>query len=303
MMETNDYEWLLARERGEDVSHIPRDTREKYSQLDRLIQDLPAGAPSAGWKQRVLDCLDDPLVAGRPRIFPLATARSRVVPPRRASPPPRRWAWAVGPSVAASLAAAFAVCAYMHDPEAPDGESVFPSSAPVAERQGTVHGPATPPRSSDDPHDVRGRGMHAAFDDPSIELLHTAADVSPTAPFAGSPLVGVRRAARRHRGEAELNIGDTLVLSAAAERPIELRVYGDSGEPLARCTETQGCRVQRSGARRVYHLELEARAPGALRTVGYAGDAMPEPVSLDNDAEAASRAGITMRQISIVHVE
>jgi hypothetical protein len=38
--------------------------------------------------------------------------------------------------------------------------------------------------------------------------------------------------------------------------------------------------------------------------MGYAGDAMPEPfVSLDNDAEAAGRAGITVSQISIVHVE
>jgi len=274
MTETNDYEWLLARERGEDVSHVPAYTRAKYSQLDRLIQDLPTCAPSPGWKQRVLDSLDDPLVAGRPRIFPLATARSRVVPPRRASPPPRRWAWALGSGVAASLAAVFAVCAYLHDPGAPDGEALHAT-------------------------------MHATFDDPSIEPLHAAAEVSPTAPFAGTPLLGVRRAARRHRAEGTaLNIGDTFVLEVAAERPIEVRVYGDTGEPLALCTETQGCRVQRIGAHRVYHLELEARAPGAIRTMGYVGDAMPAPfVSLDNDTEAADRAGITVRQISIVHVE
>jgi hypothetical protein len=280
MTETNDCEWLLARERGEDVSHIPDYTREKYSRLDRLIQDLPTCAPSPGWKQRVLDSLDDPLVAGRPRIFPLATARSRVVPPRRVSPPPRRWAGALGPGVAASLAAVFAVCAYLRDPGAPDGESRLLSAEPAVAESRT-------------------------FDDPSIEPLHTAAEVSPIAPFAGTPLLGVRRAARRHRGEATaLNIGDTFVLELAAERPIEVRVYGDTGEPLARCTETQGCRVQRSGARRVYHLELEARAPGAIRTMGYVGDAMPEPfVSLDNDAEAAGRAGITVSQISIVHVE
>jgi hypothetical protein len=59
MTESNDYEWLLARERGEDVSHIPAATRARYSQLDRLIKELPAHAPSPGWKQCVLDSLDD----------------------------------------------------------------------------------------------------------------------------------------------------------------------------------------------------------------------------------------------------
>ncbi len=59
--ESNDCEWLLARERGEDVSHVPAQTREKYSQLDGLLRELPACAPDPGWKQRVLDSIDDPL--------------------------------------------------------------------------------------------------------------------------------------------------------------------------------------------------------------------------------------------------
>jgi hypothetical protein len=290
MTESNDYEWLLARERGEDISHVPAHMRDRYSQLDRLIQDLPACAPSPGWKQRVLDSLDDQLVADRPRIFPLATARSRVASPHRSAPrPPRHWQWALG-SAAASLAAVFALCAVMTALKAGDPTPQVISAEPAAESQGA----ATLDR----------RGVVAMFDDGSIEVLRTA-DVSLTAPFVGSPLVGVRRAARQHRGEgAALNIGDTLVLEAAAERPIELRVYGDTGEPLARCTETQGCRVHRVGARRVYHLELEARAPGALRTMAYVGGAMPAPfVSLDADLEAAARAGIDMREISVVRVE
>jgi hypothetical protein len=61
--DSNDYEWLLARERGEDVSHIPAETRAKYRQLDRLLNQLPTHAPSPGWKQRVLDSLDDPGLA------------------------------------------------------------------------------------------------------------------------------------------------------------------------------------------------------------------------------------------------
>src|ERR1044071_6066699 len=116
MTESNDYEWLLARERGEDVSHVPAHTRDRYSQLDRLIQDLPACAPSPGWKQRVLDSLDDPLVTGRPRVFPSATARSRIASPHRSPPrPPRHGRWALGSGIM-SLAAVLAVCAYMHQP-------------------------------------------------------------------------------------------------------------------------------------------------------------------------------------------
>ena len=59
-MELNDEEWLLARERGDDVSHIPAPTREAYRQLDRLIDELPAHAPTSEWKQRVFDALDEP---------------------------------------------------------------------------------------------------------------------------------------------------------------------------------------------------------------------------------------------------
>ena len=59
--ESNDYEWLLARERGEDVSHVSARTRAKYCQLDGLLKELPAYAPNPGWKQRVLDSIDDPL--------------------------------------------------------------------------------------------------------------------------------------------------------------------------------------------------------------------------------------------------
>lgn len=274
MTESNDYEWLLARERGEDVSYIPEHRRERYGQLDRLIHDLPMCAPSPGWKQRVLDCLDDPLVADRPRTFPWATARSRVAAPRRSpSPPPRRWAWALGSGFAASLAAVFAVCAYLHDPTAPEAPQV---AVPVV-----THG------------------------ERPIEVLQTIEESSPTAPFAGTSMVGVRRAARRHRGGGTApHIGDSLVVETTADRPIELRVYGDSGEPLARCMETQGCRVEHIGARRKYHLELRLHAPGEVRMVEYTGAAMPDAlVSLDEDLEAASKAGADVKELATVHVE
>ena len=281
MTESNDYKWLMARERGEDVSHIPAHTRDKYRQIDQLIQDLPACAPSPGWKQRVLDSLDDPLVAERPRVFPGATARSRVAPPRRsAPPPPRRWQWAVGSGVT-SLAAVFAVCAYIHAPGAPSGPP----------RQQVAVSPAS--------------AEPGALDPRGIAYMLARAEAPPTAPQDGTPAVEIRRAARRHRDRGTApKIGDTLVIEMIAARPIELRVYGDSGEPLARCTETQGCLVEHMGSGRKYHVEVELRAPGAVRTVEYAGAAMPELfVSLDKDLEAAGQAGVDMRELSVVHVE
>jgi hypothetical protein len=218
----------------------------------------------------VLDSLDDPLDdqldARRPRNFPLATARSRVASPRRNPPLPSRVTpWALGSGIM-SLVAVLALCLYMHEPTVPDA-----------------------------PHGDHAHALASiAFDDPTIESLQGAAEAS----------VGVRRAGKHRGGQSVLHIGDTFVLETVADRPIELRVYGDTGEPLARCTEARGCRVERLGARRKYHLELKLDAPGAVVTVAYVGAAMPASfVSLDYDTEAAGRAGISATEISIVHVE
>jgi hypothetical protein len=292
MIESNDYEWLLARERGEDVSHIPAHTRDKYTRLDQLIQDLPASAPSPGWKQRVLDSLDDSLVADRPRNFPLATARSRVASPRRSPPlPPRRLPWALGSGIL-SLAAVLTFCVWRGD-----HASIVRVSEPRA------HPAVVAVVDQREAHDARG--TLAMVDDRAIEYLKSAADASPTAPFGSTPLVGVRRGPGIRRGDAlGLHIGDTLVIETFAERPVELRVYGDAGEPLGRCTEARGCRVARIGAGWKYHLELELRGLGRVQTVEFSGSAMPVPfVDLDKDLEAAGKAGVAMRDISVVHVE
>lgn len=252
MTESNDYEWLLARERGEDVSHIPAETRAKYSQLDRLIKELPAHAPSPGWRQRVLDSLDHPLETHRPHVFPWATARSPVAAACRVRASHRRRWWGFGPGVTATFAAAFALCALVHAL-----------------------------RSSDEDH-VDGV---------------VALAVGPTS-------VDVRHGDRPHRGLVP-GIGDTLIVETMSDRPIELRAYGETGEPLARCSETQGsCRIVREGERRRYHFEIELRSLGAVHTVAYPADAVPRSfVSFDADLDAAHHANAEAKEISIVHVE
>jgi hypothetical protein len=243
MTESNDYEWLLARERGEDVSHVPAETRARYGQLDRLIKELPAHAPSPGWKQRVLDSLDDPLETHRPRAFPSATARSPVATRRSAPVPRRRWMWGFGSGLAAVFGLGLVLFVYIHEP-------------------------------------------------------HTPAE-----PLVAVSSVSIRRGQHPHRGDGP-SIGDILVVETSSERPLDLRVYGDAGEPLARCAETQGCSVERDGGRRRYRFELELQSPGAVRTVAFAGDLMPSSVvNLDADLEAARQANAEAREVSIVHVE
>jgi hypothetical protein len=54
--DAKDYRWLVARERGDDISHVMASERAPYEELGAL---LASGlAPSAGWKQRVLDAID-----------------------------------------------------------------------------------------------------------------------------------------------------------------------------------------------------------------------------------------------------
>jgi hypothetical protein len=113
----------------------------------------------------------------------------------------------------------------------------------------------------------------------------------------------LRRAGSAHRGD-DAAVGDVLVVRAQSEPPIELRVYGEGGEPLARCTDAQGCKVERTGARRTYTLELLLRSPGDVRAVLFLGDPIPGPPSnLDADLAAARTAHIDARQVAIVHVQ
>jgi hypothetical protein len=286
MTESNDYEWLLARERGEDVSHIPAETRAKYSQLDRLIKELPAHAPSPGWKQRVLDSLDDPLEARRPRAFPSATVRSPVATARSAPAPRRRWWWVFGPGLASAFGLVLALFVYGDEHGAPA----------VSRRAGIAERPAAAPASTGGDNQPTVLRLPARGDPPTAMI---AVAVGVDGLLAAAPSVAVRRGPRPHRG-----IGDILVIDTVSDRPLELRAYGDSGEPLARCTEAEGCSVAREGGRRRVHFELELRSPGAVRTVAFAGGAMPTSfVNLDADLEAARLANTDVREISVVHVE
>lgn len=239
MADSEDEDWLLARERGDDVSHVPPDTRARYEHLDQLIAALPEQPPPAGWKQRVLDALDAP--------SPRGSSDALELPPPADVPPAGRRT----PSVRGWRAGLFA-------------------------------------------------GGGAAV---GIVVLALVVHLR-MKPLPAEPVVTTetRRGGSLHRG-GDVAVGDTLVIHAQSGQPIELRVYGEGGEPLARCTDTQGCTVERHGAQRRYTLEVPLRSPGDVRAVLFTG-AMPEPqAGLDEDLAAAFAAHVDAREAATVHVE
>lgn len=106
----------------------------------------------------------------------------------------------------------------------------------------------------------------------------------------------------RRGGDAAM--GDSLRLRVDTQAGAEIRVYGDTGEPLARCNDTEGCQVVRNGARRHYTLVLPLRTPGDVRAVLFNGaGALPPPRDLDTDLAIAAHAGIAARQIATQRVQ
>jgi hypothetical protein len=260
MSDLDHHGWLLIRERGEDISHIPAATRAAYDELTRLIAALPDLTPSPGWKQRALAAIDQP-PAVRSETLDDLQARDRDT---HARPGPKRRIWAT----AASLAAAAAVVIVI-----------------------ATHGGTSSDRAS------ASRESLAALAPPFRD--------SPPPSELPTVIAEIRRGDRPHRsGRNSASIGDTLVLRTDTWHPIELRVYGDAGEPLARCTERQGCAVEHDGDHRRFRFELALHAAGDVRTVLFTGAAVPAAFeNLDADVEAAQRAGVDARQVAIIHVQ
>jgi hypothetical protein len=236
MTQRDDREWLLARERGDDISDVPETTRAAYHQLEQLIAALPDPAPPADWKRRTLAALDAP-------------AAPITAPPRLE---PRRYRWAAVSGVAA-LAAAAVVLWF-------------------------VLGPRPAP--------------------PQVAQVAVAA-------HADGPVVTTAiRPGGLKRSTAAARLGDTLVVTADADAAIELRLYGEADEPVARCNDSEGCAVVHTGAHRHYVLEHVLQVHGTVRVVVFTGTAFPATFeSLDADVATAHAYGGSARQIASTVVE
>ena len=135
MSDAKDHEWLLARERGGDVSHVAAATRTPYDELGALLAKLPGIAPRDGWQQRVLDAID----AGD--AAPVAALAVGTAPAR--PKPARRRPW-IAAGVAAAAAAA-AIVIYLVSRPAPSrlppaGDQVALLTAEVHDGDGRPRG-------------------------------------------------------------------------------------------------------------------------------------------------------------------
>ena len=121
---------------------------------------------------------------------------------------------------------------------------------------------------------------------------------------ATEPLLAfeVEPANRPHRGH-DPSIGDKLVVRGELAGAGELRVYDDTGAELVRCTvPTPDCSVERSGNRTTLQLTMVLRAPGALRAILFSAPLGGPPGSINDDSEAATRAGIAFTHHDLVEV-
>ncbi|HSK05680.1 MAG TPA: hypothetical protein VK932_30740 [Kofleriaceae bacterium] len=266
-----DYKWLVARERGDDISHVLASERAPYEKLGELL-GRPI-APPAGLRQRVLALIDAEERAGSPQPIPEPAA-----PPLPAPPAPEivaRPAPGAAPPVPEIVA--------RPAPEAP------PPRPPVEKK------PTEPPKPAS--RWKRRLGIAAGFaaaaaavyilwirpPTPSPDVIALATDIR-----AGSTVM---------RGE-QASLGDTFIARATTIGPGELRVYGGSAEKMiARCHDggagQGGCTVEHHDDRRVYRLELTLERPGYTSAVVFAGPDIPPPSgSRDQDLEAAAKARI-----------
>jgi hypothetical protein len=140
---------------------------------------------------------------------------------------------------------------------------------------------------------------------PGRELAERAAlrEPAPTTEAAIEATTEIRRAGVMRSSDLA-RVGDTWIVRVTAAAAIELRIYGDADEPIARCREGDGCQVTRDGAGRHYVLEVPLAAHGTVRALVFTGDAMPPGFDhLDADAAAAHARGTRAQQIAVVRVQ
>jgi hypothetical protein len=266
----DDHEWLRARERGDDVSQVPAAERERYRALEGLIAALPARTARAGWKQRVLAAVDQaPAPAPVPNVPAPVSVRAAA----------RRWPIWIGGSVMAAAAATAVLVAVSRPERATRGD-------------GTIR------------NDLASGADATAAAESRDQASPRAADADPSLARVQRDVVTevVHRGERRRGGDAA--IGDSLALRIDTDGSAEIRIYGDAGEPIARCDDFGGCEVERDGAHRRYTLLVPLRAPGDVRAVLFTGGpALPPPRDLDTDLAVAAMARITARQIASQRVQ
>ncbi len=268
-----DYKWLVARERGDDISHVLAPERAPYEKLGELLGRHIA--PPAGFRQRVLARIDAEERARDPQPFPEPAAAAEP-----AAPP--------APEIVARPA-----------PEATPPREIAPPRpvrpAPTPEIVARPASEATPPRPAS--RWKRRLGIAVGFAAAAAAVYIFLFRQPTPAPAVIALSIDLRDGPTVMRGD-QASIGDTFIARAATIGPGELRVYGGSaGKLIARChdggADQDGCTVTSNGERREYRLELTLELPGHTSAVVCAGPKIPPTKgSLEQDVNAAAAARI-----------
>jgi hypothetical protein len=295
--DAKDYKWLVARERGEDIGHVPAGEREAYEQLSALIGS--GLAPRAGFRQRVLDLIDAEERGERPAPESEQLELDEMMV-RAAAP-------VVAPVPLAEPVAQGAEVIPIR-PKRPTEPAPMTTAVPARPFEpGAVEAPVVPIRKRPSWHWIAAGGLAAAAA-AAVVLFATSprrgAEPSAVLPRRGAapaPLLAVNSEVRAgptvlraDAGTGQANVGDRLVVRARVHGSGEVRVYGGSNERLlASCKHPGDCTLAGEGEHRSLVLEVELMAPGPVRTVVFAGERIPVSAgSYGPDLEAAERASV-----------
>jgi hypothetical protein len=289
-----DYKWLVARERGEDIGPVLAADRAPYEKLGEL---LGSGLkPSAGFRQRVLDEIDAAEAAK-------LNGHTAPEPPDVSTDDPM----AVADAIRAD-SAELPVIVPAEPPERTEPvKATTPAPADALRAPEKAEAPVVP---------IHGRKKRSPWIVGGVAVLAVAAVlvvyVATRRPSRTTPVLALSSKVERGgdvvRGPSDqgvANVGDILVFEAQGNGPTEIRVYGGPlGEnPLARCGDgvpaDASCTIQRDGEARelVFRLKLRYEARGTVSAVLFAGERIPEPTALlSRDLGAAAEANVQTKQ-------
>jgi hypothetical protein len=293
-----DYKWLVARERGEDIGHVLAADRAPYEKLGELIGS--GMKPSAGFRQRVLDAIDAAEQAGQ---------NGHAAPEPAAIPAHDPIAMADALRAEAPVETLVSAPAEPAAAPVPSAPSLADGPRPPAPIEAQVVPLPGPKKTSPPPPPLRWVWVAGGVAAAAAVVVYIATRSPSGAKPSGGIIASseVELSSKVEHGDVvrggSAKIGDTLVFQAKVKGPAELRIYGGPvGEtPLARCGEgvpaEAGCTIQRDGEARQLVFKLKLEKPGTVSAVLFPGEHIPKPTTLlSGDLDAAAKAKVLPKQ-------
>ena len=267
-LHAHDAKWLLARERGQDVSHVPAGERAAYERLGALLGS--GVAPRAGFRDRVLAAIDAAEQAEQ-------TAAAAPVAPAAPAAPAAKVI-----SIAARRSLDAAARTEPTEPTAPAAKVI-----PLRQRRHRL---------------IAAAGLTAAVAAAAAVVVVLSgprgAETGPIIALESKVRRGLELLRDSPDRDNQAILDDTLVIRAQIEGgPAEIRVYGGTNARLiASCKHPGTCGTESDGVHRWLVLQAKLTAPGGVHTVVFVGEGIPASLgAFDPDVEAARTAKVLHR--------